>query len=101
MDNSRAMRRIRGYHEARYRLKGDMHWLKCIIDDINVIGLSMEGKSSFFKDDIIEIQLILGTRVLDLIVKVRHTFGKRAGGNFQDISETIKKHIQDYMDHTL
>jgi hypothetical protein len=71
--------------------------MSCTIIDIATGGLFVEGKFSFYPDDVIELRFQLEKRNISVRCKISNVSGKKAGAKFKSIEQSDMDFIQEFI----
>ena len=89
--------RINTKLHAFYRLKNQESWVDCTIFNVSKGGLYIEGKFSFYVNDLLELKFSLGSHLIKAESKIKSISGKKAGAGFVKISDADKIYLENFI----
>lgn len=93
--------RLRVTLPGEYRFADKPDWTPCRLVDISADGLALDGKTSFYVGDILEVRFLLEKRAITVTLEVTHLIGKKAGGRITKIEQADRLLIQEVMNREL
>ncbi len=93
--------RIRVQLKGQYRFVGYKDWMECSIYDVGIGGIRLEGKTSFYIGDELDVGFMLDNITIKASLIVTNIAGKKAGSRFIDIDKDSKDAIQKFLHNTL
>lgn len=93
--------RIRVEMKGKYRFVGYKDWMECSIYDVSIGGVRLEGKTSFYIGDELELNFSIDNYPIKGVVTVTNISGKKAGSHFIEITPDGKDTIQNFLHKTL
>jgi len=93
--------RLRVNAPGEYCFVGKDDWAPCRLNDLSANGLSLDGKTSFYIGDKLEVRFMLEKRMIHLALEVTHLIGKKAGGRITRIEEADRQLIQEVINREL
>lgn len=103
------MAREQKRHEGRLRLTirgeycftGTDNWTPCRLNDLSADGMSLDGKTSFYAGDRLDVRFLLDRRMVFVTLEITHLIGKKAGGRIVKIDEADRRMIQEILNREL
>lgn len=93
--------RLRVAVTGEYRFLDKDEWTVCRLVDISADGMALDGKTSFYAGDKLEVRFPLEKRMIVLTLEITHLLGKKAGGRIIKIDETDRNIIQEVLNREL
>jgi hypothetical protein len=93
--------RLRVNAPGEYCFVGKNDWTPCRLNDLSSDGLSLEGKTSFYVGDQLDVRFMLEKRMIQVTLEVTHLIGKMAGGRITRIEEADRRLIREVMNREL
>lgn len=93
--------RLRVTLPGEYRFIDKPNWTPCRLVDISADGLALEGKTSFYVGDLLEVRFVLEKRAIAVALEITHLIGKKAGGRITKIDPADRSLIQEVMNREL
>ncbi len=93
--------RIRVQLKGQYRFVGYKDWMDCHIYDVGIGGIRLEGKTSFYIGDELDVGFVLDNVSIKATLIVTNISGKKAGTRFMEIGRESKDTIQKFLHNTL
>ncbi len=93
--------RLRVAVPGEYCFTGNDDWAPCRLNDLSAGGISLEGKTSFYRGDKLDVRFVLEKRMVLLTLEVTHLIGKKAGGRIIKIDDSDRRMIQEVLNREL
>lgn len=93
--------RLRVAVPGEYCFVGKDDWTPCRLNDLSADGMSLDGKTSFYAGDKLEVRFPLENRMILVTLEVTHLIGKKAGGRIIKIDDSDRRMIQEVLNREL
>lgn len=89
--------RVRLNERGKYRLLPEGEWYPCQILDLSPKGVALEGRFSFYVDDMVELVFELRGEIQRFEIRVTNLSGRKAGGEFTQVSEEKEEFLKSFI----
>lgn len=93
--------RIKVLLKGQYKFVGYQDWMECNIYDVGIGGVRIEGKTSFYIGDELDLNFAIDNFPIKGVLTVTNISGKKAGGRFIEITSEGRATIQNFLHKTL
>jgi len=93
--------RLRVSTAGDYRFVGTDDWTPCRLNDLSADGMSLDGKTSFYVGDRLDVRFKLENRMVLVTLEITHLIGRKAGGRIIKIDDADRRMIQEILNREL